>query len=61
MDNSNEIINPNFCIGMEERQIIKVDDMHGKGKSSQVKIKALELMINEKGDFFFGGKEKEIK
>jgi len=38
-----------------------VDDMHGKGKSSQVKIKALELMINEKGDFFFGGKEKEIK
>jgi len=38
-----------------------VDDMHGKGKSDQVKIKSLKLMINEKGEIFFGGKEKEIK
>jgi len=35
--------------------------MHGKGKSDQVKIKSLKLMINEKGEIFFGGKEKEIK
>jgi hypothetical protein len=34
--------------------------MHGKGKSSQVKIKALELMINEKGEFFLVEKKKKL-
>jgi len=38
-----------------------VDNMHGKGKLGQFKIKALKSMINEKGEMFFGGKEKEIK
>lgn len=34
--------------------------MHIKGKSSQVKIRALESMINEKGEIFFGGKEIKL-
>jgi hypothetical protein len=35
--------------------------MHVKRKLDQVKIKALESMINEKGEILFGGKEKEIR
>jgi hypothetical protein len=34
--------------------------MHVKGNSSQIKIRTLESMINEKGELFFGGKEKKL-
>jgi hypothetical protein len=38
-----------------------LDDMHVKRKLGQVKIKALESMINEKGEIFFDGKRIEVK
>jgi hypothetical protein len=51
----------NFYIVMEVGYISKVDDMCVNGQLDQIKVKGLELMVNEEDEIFLGGKEKVIQ